>query len=90
MNLQLIILRIYFKFISFFSSRAAALLAFKLFQKVRIKSIKDKAKTIMETNRKMILLKNININNNSNDKPVNNLCFNSLFNYIPPKFLFIL
>ena len=48
MNLQLIILRIYFKFISFFSSRAAALLAFKLFQKVRVKSIRDREKDFFE------------------------------------------
>ena len=44
MNLQLIILRKYFKLISLFSSRAAASLAFKLFQKVRIKSVREREK----------------------------------------------
>ena len=48
MNLQLIILRIYFKFISLFSSRIAASLAFKLFQKVRIKSVRDRERDFFE------------------------------------------
>ena len=42
MNIQLIILRIYFKFISLFSTRSAASAAFKLFQKVRIKAIRER------------------------------------------------
>ena len=44
MNLQLIILRKYFKLISLFSTRAAASLAFKLFQKVRFKSVREREK----------------------------------------------
>ena len=44
MNLQLIILRKYFKLISLFSTRAAASTAFKLFQKVRIKTVRDREK----------------------------------------------
>ena len=48
MNFQLIILRIYFKFISLFSTRSAASAAFKLFQKVRIKAIREREKEFFE------------------------------------------
>ena len=42
MNLQIQSIRLYFKVISFFSSRYAAAIAFKLFQRVRIKSIRKR------------------------------------------------
>jgi esterase/lipase len=43
-NLTVNVLQIYFKLISLFSSRTAASIAFKLFQKVRIKTVRDREK----------------------------------------------
>ena len=55
-----------------------------------VNSTKDKEKITIETNRYAILLKNIKINNKNKNKPVLILLLISDFNYIPPKFLFVL